>query len=499
MKPPITFRGRNFVGGHWVTAHGERLESISPGDETVVWSGQSSTLEDVDAAILAAAGAAKDWADLPLTRRAEVAGEFARQLEQHLDELAQLICMEVGKPFWEAKTEVQAMIGKIPVSLDALKQRRSPTSIDLGASRGSVQYRPHGVLCVFGPFNFPGHISNGHIVPALMAGNTVVFKPSELTPLVAEKMTELWEQAGLPSGVLNLVQGGRETGCALVDHPGHRGVLFTGSLAVGVSISRALVDRPECIVALELGGNNPLVVDQVSDIDAAVLTTIQSAFLTSGQRCTCARRLIVPDGNDAFVERLRETVPLIRVGRPDEDPPPMMGPLIHKLAVQKVLAEQQRLLAAGGSVLVEARLLSDLGNAYVSPGLIDVTNVQDRQDEELFGPLLQLIRVPDFEAAIQAANATQYGLVAGLLTDRREYYERFSRELNSGLINWNCPTTGASGQLPFGGTGRSGNHRPAGYFTVDFCNVPIASLARETLHLPEQLPPGISFPEQTDA
>jgi succinylglutamic semialdehyde dehydrogenase len=363
----------------------------------------------------------------------------------------------------------------------------------LGGAAGATRYKPHGVLAVFGPFNFPGHISNGHIVPALLAGNTVVFKPSDWTPLVAELTVAAWQESGLPAGVLNLVQGTRDTGIAVVEHAGLNGVLFTGSLKAGLSISRTLADRPETILALELGGNNPLIVDDVDDVDAAVYATLQSAYLTTGQRCTCARRLVVPPGNDSFLDRLAAAIPRLLVGPPESRPEPFMGPLIHSTAVDRVLTEQQRLVDDGATLMVEARRTA-LGDAFVTPGLIDVTDVADRGDDEVFGPLLQLIRVSDFPAAVAEANKTKYGLVAGLLSRDRDRFEQFYRQVNAGLVNWNRPTTGASGQLPFGGVGRSGNHRPAGYFTTDFCNIPVATLESETLSLPQQLLPGVSLP-----
>lgn len=489
----MEIQGYNCIAGKWVSATGATFSSHNPSNGEVIWSGYESAAGEIDAAIAAARGTAQDWAWRPLDERIGIIESFRDLLKERGEQLSLAISWEVGKPVWEARTEVQAMIGKIDVSVAALQERRSERTIELSGSQGVTRYKPLGVLAVFGPYNFPGHISNGHIVPALLAGNAVVFKPSELTPLVAEWTMRIWEDAGLPPGVLNLVQGGRETGIALVAHPGHNGVLFTGSLNAGLSISRALVDRPEAIVALELGGNNPLVIHDVSDIDAAVYTTIQSAYITSGQRCTCARRLIVPDGNENYLERLVEAIPRLVVGPPDGDPEPFMGPLIHSRAVDAVLAEQTRILSAGGSPLVEARRLSQ-GDAFVSPGLVDATAVTERNDEEVFGPLLQLIRVPDFESAVQEANNTQYGLVAGLLCDDRRKYEQFYRGVNAGLINWNSPTTGASGKLPFGGTGRSGNHRPSGYFMIDACNVPVASLERETLSLPGTLLPGVTLP-----
>lgn len=485
-------RERNWIGGEWVPGSGTELLSLNPATGEILWQGQQASASDVDAATQAAQQAGKVWSRRPLEERVAVLHAFQEQVRQHAEELAVVISREVGKPLWDARSEVQAMLGKIPLTIQALAERRPEQQVEVGAALGLTRFKPHGVLAVFGPFNFPGHISNGHIAPALLAGNAVIFKPSELTPHVGEFLVRLWQAAGLPPGTLNLLQGSRETGIELVNHPGHQGVLFTGSYQAGVSIVRALAERPEAIVALELGGNNPLIVHELDNIEAAVYATLQSAFLTGGQRCTCARRLIVVEGNDEFIIRLDETLAHLHVDLPDEDPQPFMGPLIHAAAAQKVLSEQQRLKEAGGSVLVTAVELS-LGPAFVTPALIDVTQVQDRSDEEVFGPLLQVIQVPDLAAAIEEANRTRYGLVAGLLSTSREAFEQFYQEVNAGLINWNLPTTGASGQLPFGGTGRSGNHRPAGYFMVDSCNIPIASMQRPDLVLPETLLPGVNL------
>jgi succinylglutamic semialdehyde dehydrogenase len=477
------------INGNWIPGTGEEFVSTDPSTGEPAWTGRAATAEDVEQAIRAARQALPNWSGLPVSGRIEILHRFREQLEQHRDRLAEAISREVGKPRWEAAGEVGTMIAKVPVSIEAFHERRSERRIDVAGTQGVTRYKPHGVLAVFGPFNFPGHIANGHIVPALLAGNTVLFKPSELAPLVAEETVKLWEAAGLPPGVLNLVQGGRETGVALAEHPGHDGILFTGSLRTGIALRRTLLERPEAILALELGGNNPLVVHEAGNVDAAVYWTIQSAYATAGQRCTCCRRLIVTDGNETFLERLIEAVPKIRIGLPDDDPPPFHGPLITPEAARRVLEEQQRLEESGGTVLVRAATGSP--ETLVSPGLIDVTECPDREDEEVFGPLLQVIRVATLEEAIREANETRYGLVAGLFSDRREHFETFYSQVRAGLINWNRPTTGASGKLPFGGVGRSGNHRPAGYFTADFCNIPVASLESETLTLPEQPSPGV--------
>ena len=482
-----------YIDGQWRAAEGAELVSENPATGETIWSGRQATPTDVAAAIGSARRALPAWSELTWERRAEYVQRFGEQLQHEAEHLAGVISQEVGKPRWEALGEVRSMIDKIPTSIEAMRQRRSQQVLELPPGRGVTRYKPHGVVGVFGPFNFPGHIANGQIVPALLAGNSVVFKPSELTPMTAEETVKLWELAGLPAGVLNLVQGAADTGAALVEHRGHDGILFTGSLGVGMKLREALLRRPEAMLALELGGNNALVVQETSEIEAAVYWTIQSAYATGGQRCTCARRLIVPAGNEAYLDRLQAAVPSIGVGRPADRPEPFMGPLIHAKAAAAVLAEQQRLIEHGACSVVECRRL-ELGPAFVTPGLIDVTDCRLREDQEVFGPLLQVIRVANLQEAIEQAAATQFGLVAAIFSDSRDQFDAFYRGVRAGLINWNRPTTGASGQLPFGGLGRSGNHRPAGFFAIDFCNAPVASLEAERLVLPEVLSPGVQLP-----
>jgi succinylglutamic semialdehyde dehydrogenase len=262
-----------------------------------------------------------------------------------------------------------------------------------------------------------------------------------------------------------------------VAHEGVDGVLFTGGVPAGRAIHRALAGRPEKIVALELGGNNPLVVWDASDLDAAARIIVKSAYITAGQRCTCARRLIVRSGaqGDAAIAALTHLVDRIIVGQPDAVSQPFIGPLISAKAADAVIAAQADMLRTGGVALREMRRL-DLGPAFVSPGLIDVTAINSRKDEEVFGPLLQVIRVPTFEAAIEEANNTRFGLAAGLISDSEELFVQFETDVRAGVLNWNRQTTGASGAAPFGGVGQSGNHRPAGYYAADYSAWPMASL-----------------------
>lgn len=480
------------IDNQWIEGGGQELVSHDPATGEAVWRGSAATPAQVDRAIAAARRAFEGWADLPLEQRIDLLERFAERVRAGKARLAQMICRETGKPRWEAQQEVELMISKAPVSIDAYQHRRAPSQSQVRGDLAVTQFRPHGVLAVFGPFNMPGHLPNGHIMPALLAGNTLVLKPSELTPGVGQQMMELWIEAGLPPGVLNLVQGGRDTGQAIVQHPGIDGVLFTGSYAGGRALSRTLADRPEKMLALEMGGNNPLVVHRASDLEAAAYLTILSAYLTAGQRCTCARRLIVIDDGPSrdFLDQLISMMRTIRVGRCTDEPEPFMGPLISPAAAQHVLEAQESLIQRGAKPLVKLELLPG-SQTMLRPGLLDVTAAADRADEEIFGPLLQVVRVPDFDAAIEEANRTAYGLAAGLLSDEAALFDRFFRRVRAGVVNWNRQTTGASSRLPFGGIGQSGNHRPGGYYAVDYCADPVASLQRARLSLPESILPGV--------
>ena len=448
----------------------------------------------VDDAVKRAKAALVAWSSRPITEHIAIASAYTDRLRAHRAELTDLISAETFKPKWESATEVDSMIGKIALSIRAQEERRRPTETTTDGLTAATRYKPFGVVAVLGPFNFPGHLPNGHIVPALLAGNTIVFKPSELTPRVGERMAELWQEAGLPQGVLNVVHGRGDVGKALVTHPDVAGVYFTGSFRVGREINRALADHPGKIAALEMGGNNPLVVHRVGDLRAAAYLTIQSAYVTAGQRCSCARRLIVPRGEEGnrFVATLAEMIPKIRVGMPDDDPPPFMGAVINEKAANALLAAQESLLQRGARAIIPMSPLRGLAH-LLSPGLIDVTDVTDRADEELFGPILQLIRVRDFNGAIREANHTRYGLCAGLFSDDRAFWEKFYRETRAGVINWNRALTGASSALPFGGVGDSGNNRPSAYFAADYCSYPVASLEIERVAMPQKPLPGIDL------
>jgi succinylglutamic semialdehyde dehydrogenase len=475
--------------------HRPTMVSRDPATGEVVWTGAASTPDGVGGAI-EAAGAAfvrSDWADATFAHRAAVAERFAARLRERKAALSEIISRETGKPRWESATEVDSMIAKVAISIRAIDERRRPTQrVNDDGATSATRYRPHGVVAVIGPFNFPGHLPNGHIVPALLAGNTVVFKPSELTPWTAEATLDAWREAGLPKDVIRIVQGGRDVGEALVRHADVAGVFFTGSRVAGVAIHRALADRPEVITALEMGGNNPLIVWDVTDVTAAAYLTVLSAYITAGERCSCARRLIVQSGaaGDRFLEALVALMARVRVGRYVAEPEPFMGPVISTSAAERLLAAQDELVALGGRAIVPMRPLNAI-KTMLTPGLIDATSVREQRDEEHFGPLLQIRRVDDFGKAIAEANETRFGLSAGLLSDERALYDRFRREVRAGVMSWNRPMTGASSALPFGGIGHSGNHRPSGFFAADYCSDPVASLEAERVTMPAKPMPGI--------
>ncbi|GGD10933.1 succinylglutamate-semialdehyde dehydrogenase [Aquisalinus flavus] len=481
-----------FIDGTWKKGSGAEFSSIAPATGETLWTGTMAGPDDVAAAIAAARAAFKPWARKSVDERLAVINAFVEELKEHKEEIAAAIAHETGKPLWDARTEAGAMIGKAAISVQAYEERTGTKTGEAAGATMRLAHRPHGVMAVIGPFNFPGHLPNGHIIPALLAGNTVVFKPSELTPMVAEKTLQRWEAAGLPAGVINLVQGGREVAEQLIADERVAGILFTGGIHAGRAIHKALAGQPDKILALELGGNNPLIAWDVEDKQAAARIILRSAYITSGQRCTCARRLIVEDSpeGEALISALDSLLGKVRVGAPDAEPEPFMGPLVSARAADGVIHAQEELIA-GGARAVRLATITDQGPAFVSPGLIDVTEVKTRKDEEIFGPVLQVIRVRTFEEALAEANDTRFGLAAGLISDSHALFERFIHEINAGIVNWNRQTTGASGAAPFGGPGLSGNHRPAGYYAADYAAWPMASLIAEGKVTDDAVTPGI--------
>lgn len=463
-----------YIDGKWHAGSGAAFAKHCPATGEVSWEGAGAGPDQVAAAYASAHGAFSGWARTPLAERVAILERYSEEIGKRATSIAEAISRDMGKALWDSQAEAATMKAKIGVSIAALKERTGDRDEPAAFGGARLTHRPHGVMAVFGPYNFPGHLPNGHIVPALLAGNTCVFKPSELAPSVAAIMAQAFGAAGIPPGCVNIVQGGRDTGGALIEQP-INGLLFTGSADTGVFFHKKFAGRPDVILALEMGGNNPLIVWDPADVDAAADIAAQSAFLTTGQRCSCARRLILPEGafGDAVIEAIVARAYGIGVGAWNE-PDIFMGPLVSPQAAKKAVEFYDMLVSKGARSIVPLTY-GDKGTGFVSPGVVDVTGATDVPDEELFGPLLQVYRVSGFDEAIARANETKYGLSGGLVSDDDRLWDRAYLEMRSGILNRNRPTAGASGAMPFGGPGFSGNFRPGAYYASDYCAWPQAS------------------------
>jgi succinylglutamic semialdehyde dehydrogenase len=401
-------------------------------------------------------------------------------VRQKADAFTDLIARETGKPLWEARSEVETVIAKVDISVTAYSERTGQRRIEAPMNtRLALRHKPHGVLAVLGPYNFPAHLPNGHIVPALLAGNAVVFKPSEKTPASGAFLVECFHVAGVPQGCIRLLIGGPEQGKALAGHADIDGLLFTGSARTGIALNRAFAERPEKILALEMGGNNPIVVWDTPDLHTAAVLVVQSAFTTAGQRCTAARRLIVDETLfEPLMAEINKLIGRLIIGEPHADPAPFMGPVIDNDTADMLTESFLALSTMGGRPLRHMERPIE-GRPFITPGIIDMTGANEKVDVELFGPILQVFRVASFEAAIAEANDTRYGLSASLVSQNPRLYDQFWANIRAGIVNWNRPTNGASSAAPFGGVGWSGNHRPSAYYAADYCAYPVVSSESE--------------------
>jgi succinylglutamic semialdehyde dehydrogenase len=469
------------------------LRSVSPADPAdEIGRFAVATEADVDAAVARSRAAFPAWRDAGFAERAAVLRRFADAARAGAEELAQLIAREVGKALWDARGEAALLAAKVDATIDEGMRFVAPIEAGPGVR---ASFHPRGVLAVLGPFNFPAHLPNGHIVPALATGNTAVLKPSELAPAAAEWMAARWRDAGLPAGVLEIVHGGSGTGAALAGHDDIDAVLFTGSYAAGRALQAATLDQPGKLLALEMGGHNAVVVLEDADLDLAAAETALSIAVTTGQRCTCAGRLFVARGVlDTFQAKLVRVLRGLRIG------PPLaadvfMGPLVSRAAHERVVAARALADEAGGERVLQVE--PPLPPPYVGPGLVrfaSAAQTHPYQREEVFGPEAALYPVDDLDAAIAAVNDSDYGLAAAVFTRDRAKYEHCIGRVRTGNLNWNKGTVGASGKLPFGGSGRSGNDRPAGITASVYCTYPQAHIESEAGFDPASLPPGMPKP-----
>ncbi len=497
------------IADRWHSLSGDAIRSLNPArpNEPPIWSA-TPMAGHVDEAVRAARSALAEWAQWPRERRFAVLRRFQEIAREHARSLAELISDETGKALWDAAGEAGALAAKVDITLEESFNnsltRVTGFDLELTPTRtGRCWFRPHGVMAVIGPYNFPAHLPNGHIVPALAMGNTVVFKPSDKAPMVGQALVGLYkaalDEAGAPPGVVNLVHGAGDVAADLVTHDDIDGILFTGSWPVGRKILETNLDRPGRVIALEMGGNNPMVVMPDADLRQAAIECVRAAFVTTGQRCTCTRRLIVHEEvADHLIPAILKAASNLVIAPPRADHPVFCGPIISEQARRAVLDAQHRLARAGGRVLLEARAADDEhGGYYITPGIIEVDRFVSAEtddagcDIEVFGPLLRITRVRDLDEAIEQANATRYGLASAIFTRDEHAIRVFLARARAGCVNVNAGTAGASSRLPFGGLGLSGNHRPAGSFSLDYCAMPIAGLIESSDAA--TLPPGMTM------
>jgi len=455
----------------------QELLSTEPATGAVLW---RHPIGDADTEVAIARASWAAWAARPLAVRIEALRRFANVVRQKADAFTDLLARETGKPLWEARTEVETVIAKVDISVTSYSERTGQRRIEAPMNtRLALRHKPHGVLAVLGPYNFPAHLPNGHIVPALLAGNAVVFKPSEKTPASGAFLVDCFHAAGIPEGCIRLLIGGPDQGKALASHPDIDGLLFTGSANTGIALNRQFAARPEKILALEMGGNNPIVVWNTPDLYSAAVLVVQSAFTTAGQRCTAARRLIVDEKLfEPLMAELNKLIGRLIIGEPHADPQPFMGPVIDNNTADMLTESFLTLSTMGGRPLRHMERLIE-NRPFLTPGVVDMTEAREKVDVELFGPILQVFRKTSFEDAIAEANDTRYGLSASLVSQDPRLYDQFWANIRAGIVNWNKPTNGASSAAPFGGVGWSGNHRPSAYYAADYCAYPVVSSESE--------------------
>ncbi len=464
----------HFIGGEWIEG-GELFENRSPQDLAHVVSSHPDGRELVDLAVANASAAQSLWGSEPMERRIEVIEAFARELADDSVRIADVIVAETGKTIGAARGEAAALVKKAAITVELARSELLTTEYP---GVGYVAHRPLGVFAVIGPFNFPVHLSNGHIIPALLAGNSALLKPSETAPGSAQLYVEAWERAAKSTGadpaLVQLLQGGGQTGAALVGHDDVNGVAFTGSYHVGVAIRRQTAHQTGKLLALEMGGKNTALVLEDADVAKAAADIAGAAYVMCGQRCTATSRVIAHAAIvDELAEALSVHVRALVVGNPSDDAIDL-GPLATARAATQFWEWQERV--EGIKNLVAARMPSGLpaGN-WVAPALhrvIDREAATERDQTELFGPETLLHESPDLDDMIRFANATPYGLAMSVHTESRDRFELIRPRLEAGLVNWNRGTAGASSLLPFGGVKQSGNHRPAGSWALRYMTHP---------------------------
>lgn len=472
----------DYINGAFVKSERPDSEIVdtSPSDLSDTVMRLEVRYDHVGLACAAAKAAFPTWARLPLEERIQHMRRLREIFQRHAGEIATTIARETGKPLWESKTEAAALVSKIDITIDSslLLVKEEVVDNALPGVRGRIRHRPRGVMAVLGPFNFPAHLPNGHIVPALITGNTVVFKPSEWTPAIGQLMARCFDEAQFPKGVFNLVQGEGETGRRLVADENVDGVLFTGSYETGLKIKQKTIDQAWKLLALEMGGKNAAIVWDDADLNRAVFECLTGSFLSAGQRCSGTSRIILHRSiADRFVDKFYESAKKLKIGHWSEDV--FMGPVINADAVEKYIRFQEIASREGAERLMRGKALElPQKGYYVTPSICLVPKADAKsvyQKSEIFGPNVAIYQTDDFDEAVSINNMTGFGLVTSIFSRSKILYEETCLRSSCGVVNWNRSTNGNSSKLPFGGLGKSGNDRPAAHFAVLYCTTPMAN------------------------
>lgn len=467
---------RNFINGEWIESASAKIaKNINPSNtDEVLGTVKQATREEARSAVEAASAAFRGWRNTPAPSRGKIVTRAARLLEEHKEELAQTLTKEEGKTLAESRGELQRSINVAEFCGGESRRMNGETiQSELPANFAYTIKQPLGVVACVTPWNFPVAIPVWKIAPALVAGNTVVFKPATLTPATAVRIVELFTEAGIPPGVLNLILGsGSEAGDEIINHPAVKAVSFTGSNEVGIRLYEE-VSRRGAKVQCEMGGKNPVIILEDADLDLAVESTAQGAFGSSGQRCTAtSRAIVISDVADEFVERISKRAASMRIGD-GMDPATEMGPTVDEGQFKTVLKyidigrEDGAKLVCGGSRATGNGL--DKG-FFVNPAVFDhVTPDMRIAREEVFGPVLSVLRVKNFDEAMEVANDTEYGLSSAIFSNDAARIFRFVDEIETGMTHINSPTTGGEAHIPFGGIKGTGiGDREQGSTALDF-------------------------------
>jgi len=467
---------QNFIGGEWIkSTSAKSAPNVNPANtDDIIGEIPLATREEARRAVEAAADAFPKWRSTPAPTRGRIVAQAARLLEQHKEELAQSLTREEGKTIAESRGELQRSINVADFCAGESRRLTGETiPSELPLNFAYTIKQPLGVVACVTPWNFPVAIPVWKVAPALVAGNTVVFKPATLTPATATRIVQLFQEAGIPAGVLNLILGsGSEAGDEIINHPAVKAVSFTGSNGVGIRLYEQ-ASRRGAKVQCEMGGKNPVVVLEDADIDLAVESTVQGAFGSTGQRCTATSRAVVVNQiADEFVQRIAKRAQSMRIGA-GADPQTEMGPSVDENQFKTVLSyidigrEDGATMVCGG----ERATGDGLDKGYfVKPTLFDhVTPDMRIAREEIFGPVLSVLRVKDFDEAMHVANDSEFGLSSSIFSNDASRIFRFVDEIETGMTHINSPTTGGEAHIPFGGIKGTGiGDREQGSTALDF-------------------------------